>query len=395
MPDRIMPETQTRRLSKRAAVSKPPAGGRTRAAIRRRDRAATIESDPRWADVVSRNAQRDGDFFYSVQSTGVYCRPSCGARAPRPENVAFHLKTADAEAAGFRPCKRCQPTAAPLGERRADLVARLCRHIDTADQAPNLAQLAQLSGLSAYHLHRVFKAVTGLTPKAYADAGLGRRVRDELGRAGSITAALYEAGYRSQGRFYAGADQVLGMTPGAYRDGGAGTGMRFAIGQCSLGAILVAASMRGVCAILIGDEPALLLQDLQDRFPRAELTGGDADFDAMVATVVGFVEAPHLGLNLPLDVRGTAFQHRVWQALREIPSGQTASYTEIARRIGSPAAVRAVAGACAANPLAVAIPCHRVVRTDGTLSGYRWGIERKRTLLEREAASADLAANRS
>lgn len=350
-------------------------------------RAVVTEADPRWADVVRRNPQRDGTFYYSVRSTGVYCRPSCGARTPRPENVGFHATTEAAEAAGFRPCKRCRPNDASRSERQSQMVAQLCRHIDASQQPPSLKQLAQLTGLSVYHLHRVFKAVTGLTPKAYAEAGRGRRVRSELVRAPSITAALYEAGYQSQGRFYAGADQMLGMTPGAYRDGGAHARIRFAIGQCSLGAILVAASTRGVCAIFIGDDPAPLLQDLQDRFPQAELEGGNANFDIMVATVVRFVEAPGLGLGLPLDVRGTAFQHRVWQALCEIPAGQTASYADIARRIGAPAAVRAVAGACAANPVAVAIACHRVVRSDGALSGYRWGIERKRTLLEREAAT--------
>ena len=364
----------------------------TGVALRATLRAAATVANPCWADVVTRNAARDGDFYYAVKTTGVYCRPSCGARTPRPENVVFHVTTAAAEAAGFRPCKRCRPTEAPLQERQAALVAQLCRHIDTAEQAPSLDQLAQLSSLSVYHLHRVFKAVTGLTPKAYANARRGHRVRAELARTSSVTAALYGAGYQSQGCFYAGAGNVLGMTPGAYRDGGAHTRIRFAVGQCSLGAILVAASTRGVCAILIGDDPALLLQDLQDRFPRAELEGGDAEFEAMVATVVGFVEAPQLGLALPLDVRGTAFQHRVWQALREIPAGQTASYTQIAQRIGAPAAVRAVAGACAANPVAVAIPCHRVVRNDGALSGYRWGIERKRILLDHEKSATAVVA---
>ena len=245
--------------------------------------------------------------------------------------------------------------------------------------------MATHAGLSVSHLHRIFKAVTGLTPKAYAAAHRARRVRAVLARSGTVTEAIYDAGYNSSGRFYEDSARVLGMTPTRYRAGGADTQIRFAIGECSLGAILVAASAQGVCAVLIGDDPDRLARDLQDRFPRAVLIGADADFERIVATVVGFVEAPALGLDLPLDIRGTAFQQRVWQALREIPAGQTASYAEIARRIGAPKAVRAVAGACAANPLAVAIPCHRVVRNDGRLSGYRWGVERKRALLDREA----------
>jgi len=347
--------------------------------------AAATVSDPRWAAVVARDPRADGTFFYSVRTTGVYCRPGCPARHARPENVAFHASTADAQRAGFRPCRRCKPDQPPLAAQQAALVAELCRLIDTTEQAPTLEQLARHAQMSTYHLHRVFKAVTGLTPKAYAQAHRGWRVRAELERGGSVTEALYGAGYGSGGRFYAEADQVLGMTPTRYRDGGAGTEIRFAIGQCSLGAILVACSDRGVCAILLGDDPDALARELQDRFPRASLVGGDAGFEQWVARVVGFVEAPGLGLDLPLDVRGTAFQQRVWQALRDIPVGQTASYADIARRIGVPTAARAVAQACGANALAVAIPCHRVVRSDGALSGYRWGVERKRALLAREA----------
>jgi AraC family transcriptional regulator of adaptative response/methylated-DNA-[protein]-cysteine methyltransferase len=231
----------------------------------------------------------------------------------------------------------------------------------------------------------VFKATTGVTPRQYAAAHRGERVRTELGRSGSVTAAIYESGYNSNGRFYGESGQMLGMTPTIYRAGGADADIRFAVGECSLGSILVARSERGVCAILLGDDPDTLARDLQDRFPRATLIGGDSEFEQLVARVVGFVEEPGLGLALPLDVRGTAFQQRVWQALRGIPAGKTASYTEIAGRIGSPTAVRAVAQACAANALAVAIPCHRVIRNDGGLSGYRWGVERKRALLEREA----------
>jgi AraC family transcriptional regulator of adaptative response/methylated-DNA-[protein]-cysteine methyltransferase len=229
--------------------------------------------------------------------------------------------------------------------------------------------------------------VAGVTPKAYADAHRGRRVREELARSGTVTEAIYDAGFNSGGRFYEQSAQVLGMTPTRFRKGGERTTIRFAIGQCALGAILVAATDQGVCAILLGDDPDALARDLQDRFPRAELIGADADFEALVAKVVGFVEQPGLGLDLPLDIRGTAFQQRVWAALRQVGPGTTASYAEIAEAIGAPKAVRAVAQACAANSLAVAIPCHRVVRSDGALSGYAWGVERKRALLDREAAA--------
>jgi len=231
----------------------------------------------------------------------------------------------------------------------------------------------------------VFKATTGLSPRAYAAAMRARRVRGELRRAATVTQAIMDAGYNSGGRFYADSNELLGMTPRQYRAGGADIRIQFAIGTCSLGAILVARSRKGLCAILLGDDPEPLLRELQERFPKARLVGGDARFERQVAAVIRFVDAPKVGLKLPLDVRGTAFQQRVWQALRKIPVGATASYAQIARRIGAPRSMRAVAQACAANPLAVAIPCHRVVRSDGALSGYRWGVARKRALREREA----------
>jgi AraC family transcriptional regulator of adaptative response/methylated-DNA-[protein]-cysteine methyltransferase len=346
--------------------------------------AAATVNDPRWAAVASRDSAADGKFFYAVKTTGVYCRPSCSARPARPENVAFYRTTADAERAGFRPCKRCKPDQLSLTDQRAAKMAELCRFIERAEQLPTLDELAARAGLSPYHFHRVFKATTGLTPKAYAAAHRATRIRAELAQSNTVTEAIYDAGYNSNGRFYDQSNRVLGMTPTAYRAGGANTEIRFAVGECSLGAILVAASDRGVCAIFMGDDPDELARELQDRFPHATLIGGDAEFEQLVAKVVGFVEAPRLGLDLPLDVRGTAFQQRVWQALREIPAGATVSYTELAKRIGSPKSVRAVAQACGANALAVAIPCHRVVRNDGALSGYHWGVERKRALLERE-----------
>ena len=338
-----------------------------------------------WQAVLTRDKSFDGVFYTSVATTGIYCRPSCSARTPRRENVRFHPTCADAEAAGFRPCKRCRPNEASLDQTYAAKVAAACRLIETSEETPSLIQLAHRAGLSPSHFHRVFKAITGLTPKAYATAHRSQRVRRTLSTSRTVTEAIYDAGYNSNGRFYATAEEVLGMTPSNYRAGGARTNIRFAVGECSLGSILVAQSERGICAILLGDDPDALTRDLQDRFPQATLIGGDAAFERLVATVVGFVEAPAVGLDLPLDVRGTAFQQRVWQALRAIPAGATASYTDIAKRIGAPQAVRAVAQACGANALAVAIPCHRVVRHDGALAGYRWGVERKRALLEREA----------
>ena len=348
---------------------------------------APLDDDPRWTALTARDAAADGTFVYSVRSTGVYCRPSCPARAARRDNIAFHATCADAERAGFRACKRCRPNEPSQAERHAAAVARACRLIEAAETPPALDALARVAGLGVHYFHRTFKRLTGVTPKAYGSAHQAARMAAALPAAETITSAIYDAGYASSSRFYETAAARLGMTPTAYRDGGSGAQIRFAVGACSLGAILVAATDKGICAILLGDDPDALARDLQDRFTKAELIGGDGAFDTMVAQVVGFVEAPRLGLDLPLDIGGTAFQQRVWQALRAIPVGTTATYTDIAHAIGSPGAVRAVAGACGANAIAVAIPCHRVVRLDGSLSGYRWGVERKKTLLQREAAA--------
>jgi AraC family transcriptional regulator of adaptative response/methylated-DNA-[protein]-cysteine methyltransferase len=344
-----------------------------------------LSDDERWAAVVRRDADADGKFFYSVRTTGVYCRPACAARLPRRENVQFHSTLEDAERAGFRPCKRCRPNEPALAEMRAATIAKACRLIEAAEDMPALDTLSVAAGMSRFHFHRVFKSVTGVTPKGYAVAHRAQRARDQLSRGGTVTEAIYGAGFNSNGRFYAKSSDLLGMKPTAFRAGGTGAAIRFAVGECSLGSILVAATEKGVCAILLGDDPDALVRELQDRFSQARLIGADKDFEQLVAQVVGLVEAPRLGLDLPLDVRGTAFQQRVWQALREIPAGSTASYAEIAGRIGAPHAVRAVGAACASNPIAVAIPCHRVVRSDGGLAGYRWGVERKRALLRREA----------
>ncbi len=356
-----------------AMTSKPAQGG------------TAVRCDPRWEQVARRDKGADGLFWYSVATTGVYCRPSCPSRLANPKNVRFFSAAAAAEAAGFRACRRCNPNGLSVAAQGAAVVALACRSIEQAEQPPRLAELAAAADLSASYFHRLFKATAGVTPKAYADACRAARVRQELGTADSVTQAIHDAGFQSSGRFYAASTGLLGMTPSRYRSGGAQEELRFAIGQCSLGAILVASSARGVAAILLGDDPDALARDLQDRFPQARLIGGDAGFEALVAQVVGCVEAPSVGLDLPLDVRGTAFQQRVWQALRGIPPGETASYAQVAARIGAPGATRAVGAACGANLLAVAIPCHRVVRSDGGLSGYRWGVERKRALLAREA----------
>lgn len=349
-------------------------------------RSMWLDDDARWDAVVRRDHAADGLFYYSVKTTGVYCRPSCSSRRARRENVRFHDSRADAEAAGFRPCKRCRPDLAAPAIRNAEKVVETCRRIENADDMPDLDTLARDAGMSRFHFHRLFRSVVGLTPKAYADACRARRVREALAAGAEVTAALYDAGFGSSGRFYAASTAILGMQPQRYRAGGQGETIRFALGQCSLGTVLVAATDKGVCAIQLGDEPERLLHELQDRFPRAQLVGGDADFETWMAQIVGLIEAPRQGLELPLDIRGTVFQQRVWQALREIPVGTTVTYTELAQRLGMPRAVRAVAQACAANALAVAIPCHRVLRLDGDLAGYRWGIARKRALLEREGA---------
>lgn len=294
-----------------------------------------------------------------------------------------------------RPASSPAAAAAPRSEapaapnaRHLALVAAACRRIEASATPPHLASLAGESGLSRFHFHRLFKQVTGLTPKAYASAVRADRVQSQLAGGARVTEAIYAGGFESASPFYANARQQIGMPPRSFRAGGRGETIRFAVAHCALGALLVAASDQGVCSILLDDDPQALVQALQQRFPRAELVGADAGFEQWVAQIIGFIQAPGIGLDLPLDLRGTAFQRRVWQTLRKVPVGQTVSYAELARRIGMPTAVRAVARACASNPLALAVPCHRVVRTDGGLSGYRWGVERKRLLLERELASA-------
>lgn len=345
---------------------------------------AFTTDEERWRAVTDRNPQADPHFFYAVRSTGIFCRPSCGSRTARRENVRFHEAAAEALAAGFRPCLRCRPLDEPQSSEWAEAVARACRSIESSPELPSTPELARAAAMSTSHFQRIFKRVTGMTPKSYALSVRATRVQSELRRNGTITEAAYNSGFNSSSRFYEGASKALGMGPSDFRSGGAGITIRFGTGRCSLGFILVAGTSVGVCAVLLADDPQGLRDELAIRFPRAEIVSGDDRFKAWMQAVVDIVEAPGSRVELPLDIRGTAFQHLVWQALREIPVGSTASYSEIAARIGRPKAARAVAAACAANRVAVVIPCHRVVRSDESLSGYRWGVDRKKELLRRE-----------
>lgn len=338
--------------------------------------------DSMWQAVAARDSEADGRFVYAVVTTGIYCRPSCPSRRPRRDNIRFFGTGADAERAGFRACKRCRPDR--VDDPRIAIVAAACRAIEASPVPPTLAALADTAGMSRFHFQRLFREITGVTPKAYAAAHRSTRVRSALTAGAGVTEAIYGAGFNSTSRFYATSADLLGMSPSAFRRGGSGETVRFAVGECSLGAILVAATDKGVCAIALGDDPDALVHGLCDQFPNAELIGADVRFEGHVAAVIGLVENPQRGLQLPLDIRGSAFQQQVWQVLRDIPPGTTASYADIAERLGRPGSARAVARACASNRLAVAIPCHRVVRSDGSLSGYRWGVERKRRLLQRE-----------
>jgi AraC family transcriptional regulator of adaptative response/methylated-DNA-[protein]-cysteine methyltransferase len=344
-----------------------------------------LTNDLRWEALTQRDRRADGAFLYGVATTGVYCRPTCASRLPNRENVRFFDSRAEAERAGYRACKRCRPNEASAGERHADAIRQACALLEQADPPATLDDLAAAAGLSPFHFHRLFKKSVGVTPKQYAVAGRMRRLQNGLEQGGSVTQAIYEAGFGSSSRVYESAAERLGMTPSRYRDGAAGLQIRFAVAPVSLGWMLVAATERGVCTIELGDTPEALVERLRARFPRAERCDDDPAFAEWVRQVTAFLEAPRRGLDLPLDIQGTAFQQRVWKALQEIQPGRTETYAGIARRIEQPSAARAVAQACASNPVAVAIPCHRVVRSGGDLGGYRWGVERKRALLEREA----------
>ena len=341
----------------------------------------------RWLALQQRDPKADGQFVYSVATTGVYCRPVCPSRLARRENVQFHESCADAERAGFRPCKRCEPSSPSADQRRTEAIAKACKLIEASDAMPSLSELAEAAALSRYHFHRLFKSAVGLTPKQYAMAQRAKRVRSSLRARRSVTEAIYEAGFNSNSRFYERSGETLGMTPSEYRSGGRDVPIRYAIAACSLGLVLVAGTARGICAVRLGDDRAALERELREDFPNASIERGDRSFKAWIDAILAHLKQPANPLDLPLDIRATAFQQRVWQALREIPSGQTLSYAQVAARIGKPSAVRAVARACASNPVALIVPCHRVVRTDGHLGGYRWGIKRKRALLDREKST--------
>lgn len=347
-----------------------------------------LDTAPNWLAIAHRDPAADGTFVYSVASTGVYCRPSCPSRQARRANVAFHATPADAEAAGFRPCRRCNPSGPAPAAIRAERVAAACRRIEAAESPIPLETLAREAGFSRFHFHRLFRETTGITPAAYAATRRRARVQAALPASASVTDALYDAGYAASSRFYADAPATLGMPPATYRAGAPGQSIRYACAPCALGTVLVAATGQGLCAILLGDAPDTLAADLHRRLPRASIEPADASFADTLAAVVALIERPAAGLTLPLDVAGTVFQHRVWSALRAVPSGQTTTYASLAAAIGAPTATRAVAAACAANPLAVAIPCHRVLRTDASPSGYRWGLARKQSLLEAERIAA-------
>ena len=364
-------------------------GGSTIAALAIAARSAVAPYDTdagRWTAVTVRDQQADSHFWYGVLTTGVYCRPQCPSRLAWRENVRFFGSREDARAAHLRACKRCRPDDDRMEAAQAEAVRRACRLIEDAEELPTLEALAAVAGLSPFHFHRQFKALAGVTPRQYAVAHRARRVRDRLAGDGTVTSVLYDCGFNASSRFYETVTAMLGMPPRTYRKGGAGETIRYAIARCSLGQLLVAATDKGICAIQFGDAADRLRSDLAKRFPRATISAGDAGFEAMITATIAHAEQPGDRFPLPLDIRGTAFQQRVWLALQAIPRGKTARYREIAAAIGQPEAVRAVAGACAANPLAMAVPCHRVVRADGDLSGYRWGQARKAELLKREGA---------
>jgi AraC family transcriptional regulator of adaptative response/methylated-DNA-[protein]-cysteine methyltransferase len=346
-----------------------------------------LDQEQCWAALASREMRADSAFVYAVRTTGVYCRPGCASRLPRRENVAFYETPAAAEGAGFRPCKRCRPSEA-LGERHVAAIERACALIRAGDTLPSLAELADAAGISRFHFHRVFKGITGATPREWGNAHRLGRFAARLDAGESVADAVYGAGFGASSRAYEAAPNGLGMTPGARRHGGRGETIRFTIVQTALGWALVAATERGICMTALGDERAPLEAELRRRFPAALIWPADAALTGWAQRIVQFITRPEAQPDLPLDIRGTAFQALVWRALQKIPPGRTASYGEIAAALGRPSAVRAVAQACASNQLALLVPCHRVVRGDGELAGYRWGVERKRALLARERAAA-------
>jgi AraC family transcriptional regulator of adaptative response/methylated-DNA-[protein]-cysteine methyltransferase len=344
--------------------------------------------DPRWQAVLARNAARDGEFVFAVSTTGVYCLPSCPARRPRREKVEFFARPEQAEHAGYRACLRCRPRARS-DNGQADSVKAICRYIEQhLDEPITLARLGREFHQSAFHLQRRFKAVLGVTPREYADSCRLRLLKRNLQSGNNVTRAMYDAGYGSSSRLYERTASQLGMTPDKYRRGAIAASIRYAVTDSPLGRMLVAATERGVCAIQFGDSDGELVEGLKREFPFAVRKADESGLQAWTKSLVAQMDGKASDPALPLDIRATAFQRRVWRHLQRIPFGATRSYNQVARAIGQPTAARAVARACATNPVAVAIPCHRVVREDGALGGYRWGIERKKALLKREQAAA-------
>lgn len=350
--------------------------------------ATCLTDDQRWQSVLARDPNADGEFVFAVRTTGIFCRPSCRARHALRENVSFYANASEALTAGFRPCKRCQPDKANAQQHRLDKITHACRLLEQ-ETPVTLETLADQVAMSPFHLHRLFKATTGMTPKAWQQAWRARRLRESLAKGESVTTSILNAGFPDSSSYYRKADETLGMTAKQFRHGGENLAVRYALADCELGRCLVAESERGICAILLGDDDATLISELQQMFPAADNAPADLTIQQHVREVIASLNQRDTPLTLPLDIRGTAFQQQVWQALRTIPCGETVSYQQLANAIGKPKAVRAVASACAANKLAIVIPCHRVVRGDGTLSGYRWGVLRKAQLLRREAENEE------
>ena len=347
------------------------------------DRTSITRDEIRWNAVVNRHGTAQLAFYYAVKTTGVYCRPGCSSRLPKRKNVEFFETNQAAEGAGYRPCKRCKPDAPVPREWLAAIIARACRRLEESEDTPTLSHLAAEAGLSPWHFHRLFKKALGVTPKQYAVTHRMLRFRHSLKGKSSVTDAIYDAGFGSSSRAYENVHS-LGMTPSTYKRGAVGLVIHYAAAPCFLGWVVVAATEKGICAVGFADDPETGRVQLQGDFPKARIVEADPSFSAFVQDVIAFLEAPDKGFDFPLDIQGTAFQQRVWSALREIPPGVTVSYAQIARRIGSPKAAHATGQACASNKLAGVIPCHRVLTADGELGGYRWGTERKSALLQRE-----------
>ncbi|MBC8049428.1 MAG: bifunctional DNA-binding transcriptional regulator/O6-methylguanine-DNA methyltransferase Ada [Chitinophagales bacterium] len=347
------------------------------------DASIDLDDDVCWEAIRNRDARFDGQFYTAVATTGIYCRPNCSARQPLRKNIRFFRTREEAETAGFRACKRCKPNEAPALQRQREIIVLACRHIEGAEDGVSLRALSAQSGLSPHHFHRLFKQITGVTPKAYAASARTKRMGEQLTAQPTITKAIYCAGYSSSSRFYEAADATLGMTPTNYRNGGMGQTIEYAVTDGPCGMTLIARTPRGICSIMLGDEAETLATELKERFPRAAFRQS-GEMKEWAARAISQMHNPVEAAALPLDIQGTAFQRLVWQALREIPAGETESYKAVAARLGRPKAVRAVAKACAENHVAVLIPCHRVVGAKGALTGYRWGIERKRALLALE-----------